>query len=865
MSTHSKILVVGTTSDYIDMLRKKAPGKLLFVTELRIRKSAQEPPPPDREEVLCHITSSERVTELIQRHLLKHEMKLEGIACFDCGSMPLAARLAQNFRLKGYPSPRAIQSCRDKSITRRIWKARGIDTPDSRCITSKEEAGDFFMERRVPCVLKPLDGSGSERVFRCTTLQSCLDAYSTITSLQKSDDVIIETWIEGTEYSCDFIIDSTSLPIGRHECSTQAIPIRFTRKVHSPLPFFGTIMAYELVDFPRGNISRKTFLSLLSRAANALGITQGICMIDFIVNENGVSLLEMTPRAGGDCLPWLIEKGMNVDILKLAVDMAGKSEFHFHAPSSFSPLIGLRIHANEPGRLKRIDISRIMEDPRVRDVLIKQKTGHIITLPPLDYDSWNLGHIIFKPSKFVSCEEQCKALLSMLDVEIEQIAGFSEVSLVSDITEKYEIPEKYKMPEMSVVPESCEVSEEAEFFKVPGVILNFVEKFFHKGQKMIRNIQTEQIPCYLFEPEVIKERAMEFKKAFENNLPDTGFYYAVKSNNYPGVSQAVLEIGFGLDVSSGVELEMALDMNARDIVFSGPGKTDMELDMALSYTSRVVVLMDSVGELYRLEKRAANFGRNVRAGIRLNTDPGGVWKKFGIDMKDLNDFIGAVKKCPHINFQGIQFHTSWNMGPKRQVQFIKELGNTLSQLSMAHRDMIRFMDIGGGYWPEQGEWLLVSHGKSFTVKINKSSPIQEFATEIGKAVKKNIYSLMDCRICFEPGRWICNDAMHLLIRVVDKKYGNLVITDAGTNAVGWERFEIDYCPVLNLTRPCMEERDCLILGSLCTPHDIWGYRYWGNGIEEGDILMIPTQGAYTYSLRQHFIKDVPGVVYLKEH
>ena len=118
------------------------------------------------------------------------------------------------------------------------------------------------------------------------------------------------------------------------------------------------------------------------------------------------------------------------------------------------------------------------------------------------------------------------------------------------------------------------------------------------------------------------------------------------------------------------------------------------------------------------------------------------------------------------------------------------------------------------------------------------------------------------RIALEPGRWVCNDAVHLLMTVVDKKNGDIVITDAGTNAVGWERFEGDYFPVLNLTRPGPNENSCLILGSLCTPHDIWGAAYFGSGIEPGDVLMIPTQGAYTYSLRQDFIKPIPHVVAL---
>ena len=127
-------------------------------------------------------------------------------------------------------------------------------------------------------------------------------------------------------------------------------------------------------------------------------------------------------------------------------------------------------------------------------------------------------------------------------------------------------------------------------------------------------------------------------------------------------------------------------------------------------------------------------------------------------------------------------------------------------------------------------------------------------------IHEHLLPIVPCRICLEPGRWICNDAVQLLISVVDKKAADLVITDAGTNTIGWERFETDYCPILNLTRPSLNEQPCHILGSLCTPHDIWGYMYFGDDIRPGDILFIPAQGAYTYSLRQNFIKPLPAVV-----
>ena len=116
----------------------------------------------------------------------------------------------------------------------------------------------------------------------------------------------------------------------------------------------------------------------------------------------------------------------------------------------------------------------------------------------------------------------------------------------------------------------------------------------------------------------------------------------------------------------------------------------------------------------------------------------------------------------------------------------------------------------GGYWPAQGEWLLSDAPQGYM--IDPSISIDRFAEQLSGAIKAHILPLTRCRICFEPGRWICNDAMHILIQVVDRKDQDLVITDAGGNTVGWERYETDYCPVLNLTRPDLTEKRCHIPG-----------------------------------------------------
>lgn len=417
-----------------------------------------------------------------------------------------------------------------------------------------------------------------------------------------------------------------------------------------------------------------------------------------------------------------------------------------------------------------------------------------------------------------------------------------------------------------------------------GFLERFVAGYFKDREQYLSLLENHGSPLWVLEPSVLKAKARRFSQAFSAYFDQTSYYFAVKSNNRPEVSATLLESGFGLDVSSGIELRTALNLNARDIIFSGPGKTQEELTLALQHRDRVTLLLDSFGELDRLSALVSGPepAPPVRVGIRLTTNPKGLWRKFGIVPEMLPELWTKMAPLPHIRFSGLQFHSSWNLTPERQVEFIRLLGQTLARMPLDFNRKIEFIDIGGGYWPEEGEWLHSPETPEGASPQGNSTPwdrvrphyripgtpIETFAKAISHAVQTHLFPFVTCRICFEPGRWICHSAMHLLLSVTDKKSHDdkdnhdLVITDAGTNVIGWERFETDYFPVLNLSRPGLLERPCPILGSLCTPHDVFGYAYFGQGIEPGDCLMIPCQGAYTYSLGQNFIKGLPGFVKL---
>ncbi len=392
----------------------------------------------------------------------------------------------------------------------------------------------------------------------------------------------------------------------------------------------------------------------------------------------------------------------------------------------------------------------------------------------------------------------------------------------------------------------------------PKNVAGFVRAYFAGKTKYLRALERACSPLYIIEPDVLAARARQFAQTFRKHIRECRFYFAVKSNHHPLVARTVLKEGFGLDVSSGRELELALELGAADILFTGPGKTDLELRLAVEHADRLTLMLDSPGELHKVEKIAAASRTIVKAGVRLCPQPDGLWRKFGIPLAGLPGFCEESETCPHVHVQGLQFHTSWNLTPQAQTDFIGVLARKLSGCPPAFLRKIRFLDVGGGYWPPPGTWARSARKSGRTVAFRPSASLEAFARGISRAIA-GLDFMPSCAVFLEPGRWICNDGMHLLMTVVDKKAADLAIVDAGINAIGWERFTTEYFPILNFSRPSFEEKACSICGSLCTPDDVFGYSYFGKDVLIGDVLFMPCQGAYTYSLRQNFIKPPPEV------
>ena len=416
----AKVLVVGTTSDYVELLRQSNPGRVLYLTAASERIKARESRPLEYEEIVCNLEEDvSLILEKIKAHIFLWSSSVDGVVCFDCESMELAAVIAEKLSLP-YPSLESIRLCRDKFVTKAIWQEKGVFCPPHRLVQTVEEVVAFWQEINGPIVIKPLSGSGSELVFLCLSRKECEKATNAILEglagrkevrlySNATTNFVAEKFIAGVEFSCDFALKG-----GRVEI------LRLTRKLKCTKKPFGTIDGYMITDWQRAGINQKHLSTILKQGSEALGFVDAVCMVDFIVDGDKLVLLEMTPRPGGDCIPFLLNRAVGFDILSYCIEFSmSRTIASPDTRISGEGLVALRLHAKRSGKVAKIDSNSLFLDSRTREISLVRETGHRVAMPPFDYDSWYLGYVLFQPASGLPVEQQCKELRRLLEVEME--------------------------------------------------------------------------------------------------------------------------------------------------------------------------------------------------------------------------------------------------------------------------------------------------------------------------------------------------------------------------------------------------------------------------------------------------------------
>jgi hypothetical protein len=427
------ILVVGTTPDYHVRLYHESAKPLLFLTDRRFRRDpALRDIPPSRI-LFASLENHEEALQFLHDFPASGKAGLSGVACFDCESLLLAARLASRLALT-FPSREAIARSRNKFEARRTWTAVGISSPYACLCSDMQETLRFFRGHGENIVLKPISGSGSELLFHCAEEDQVRSAVATLeqelplrranplfapfpdpfrgTDIDPSQSWIAEEFVPGQEFSCDFVFNGEGIFL-----------VRETGKVKAEDKPFGSVLAYTFPPLYPETFEQDRLLEILKTAVRSLGFHWGFFMADYIVREGFPVLIELTPRPGGDSIPDLSKIAAGRDTLGLYLDfVTGAFEPPrpvFMRPESYA---SINLFAPKEGEILEMDGSGIRSLSHVKKLFFKKGKGDRVILPPRDYDNRLLGYCITALEPGASVVQECRRLEDLLVVTIDESA-----------------------------------------------------------------------------------------------------------------------------------------------------------------------------------------------------------------------------------------------------------------------------------------------------------------------------------------------------------------------------------------------------------------------------------------------------------
>ena len=303
--------------------------------------------------------------------------------------------------------------------------------------------------------------------------------------------------------------------------------------------------------------------------------------------------------------------------------------------------------------------------------------------------------------------------------------------------------------------------------------LKYVGKNLFIEKSSVASIAKKNItPFYLYSENQIKENYIKFSNTFRKTNPLICF--AVKSNSNLSILRSLGKLGAGMDVVSGGELLKALKagIKANKIVFSGVGKTEEELKIAIN-KKILLINCESESEAKIINKIAKKLNKKVSIGFRLNPNidakthkkisTGKADNKFGISIKNFSVFFKEIEKLENINLEALSVHIGSQI--LTDVPYKKVL-SILSKLIKNLDLKLKFVDLGGGF------------GINYSKK-DKLINLKNYSNLVHNFSKK-----LNCKIIFEPGRSIVGNSGILVSKIQYIKEGSnkkFIILDTGMN------------------------------------------------------------------------------------
>ena len=326
--------------------------------------------------------------------------------------------------------------------------------------------------------------------------------------------------------------------------------------------------------------------------------------------------------------------------------------------------------------------------------------------------------------------------------------------------------------------------------------------------------------------------------------------YGMKANSSLGVLQVFAQAGCGFDIVSGGELErvLAAGGEAKNIIFSGVGKTRDEMRRTLEIGIGCFNV-ESEAELEVLSDVASAAGKIASVSIRVNpnvdakTHPyistGLKNNKFGVAHERTLQAYQRAAALPGLKVVGIDCH----IGSQ-----ITDVGPYLDAMDRV-LDMVEAVEAAG---------IALQHidfGGGLGINYNGDQPPAADALWLALLAKLDARGYGDKKLMIEPGRSLVGNAGVCLTEVLYLKPGeqkNFCVIDAAMNDLPRPAmYQAFHAIVPVAPRQNTEKTIYDVVGPVCESGD-WIGRDRALALRSGDLLAVLSAGAYCMSMASNY-------------
>ncbi len=370
---------------------------------------------------------------------------------------------------------------------------------------------------------------------------------------------------------------------------------------------------------------------------------------------------------------------------------------------------------------------------------------------------------------------------------------------------------------------------------------------------LLKKFQHIPTPFYFYDTKLLGETLKAaIKSAEKHNIE---LHYALKANSNKDILKLIKTAGFGADCVSGNEVKQAIDcgFKVNNVVYAGVGKSDTEIRFAIKknifcFNCESIEEIRVMNAIAKSENKTARIAFRINPNVNANTHhyitTGLEENKFGINVWELDDALGVIRKSKNIKLIGIHFHIGSQINDLTVFKNLCLKVNELLEWFSNRNIFIENINLGGGlgvdyYHPDVKPVPDFENYFSLFRKFLKIEPTQQ--------------------IHLEPGRAIVAQCGSLISRVLFVKKGvqtNFAILDAGMTELLRPALYQSYHTIENVTGAKRKEVNKYdVTGPICESSDCFRKAVELPETKRGDIIAIRTAGAYaesmslTYNLR----------------